>query len=175
MNCKKCENNLDDDSKFCTKCGEKVQREIQEKKKGIQGKNMLKENKDINDIKNHIEFLGYSTEFNESEKDRVILIGKHADKPNLICTSNKEGVIFLTSSWTGLKEINSIEQYKLLNKLHTNANFSQFVIADNGNLNIHSAFIGEYDKKRFGQFLDMFLIDINRALNDELFIKLITK
>jgi hypothetical protein len=174
MNCKKCKNNLDNDSKFCTKCGEKVQHEIKESKK-TEEKIKTKENKDINGIKNHIEFLGYSTEFDESEKDRITLIGRHSDKPNLICSSSKDGIIFLTSSWTGLKEINSIEQYKVLNKLHTNSTFSQFVIKDDGGLNIHSTYLGEYDKKRFGQFLDIFLIDINRALNDESFIKLITK
>lgn len=171
-NCNNCNNSLENDSKFCTKCGKKVQSETQENKK-IEKK--LLQNKDINDIKNHIEFLGYSTEFDDSEKDKVILIGKHTDKPNLIFSSNKDGIIFLTSPWAGLKEMNSIEQYKLLNKLHTNSTFSQFVIKDDGGLNVHSTFIGEYDKKRFGQFLDIFLIDINRALNDESFIKLFTK
>lgn len=173
MNCKKCENSLDSDSKFCTKCGEKVQYETKETKKVVEKK--VKENKDVNNIKNHLEFLGYSTEFDTGEKDRITLIARHSDKPNIICSSSKDGVIFLTSSWTGLKEINSIEQYKVLNKLHTDSTLSQFVIKDDGGLNIHSTFIGEYDKKRFGLFLDIFLIDINKALNNESFKKLIIK
>ena len=171
MNCTKCNKVISDKAKFCGDCGELVKTEVKDTKVV---ENKPKENKDINNIKNHLEFLGYSTEFDNSQKDRVTLIGRHSEKPNLICSSTKDGIIFLTSSWTGLKDINSIEQYKVFNKLHTNSTFSQFVIKDDGSMNIHSTFIGEYDKKRFGQILDIFLMDINRALEDESFKKLIT-
>jgi hypothetical protein len=172
MKCKKCENNLDKDSKFCTKCGEKVSAETSH----VEKKNEKKfESQTIKEIKTHLEFLGYSSEFDANNPSVVSLISRHSSKPTVTCNSSKENIVFLISTWNGLKELNNIEQYKCLNKLTLANTFSQLVINNDGNLNIFSTYMGEYNKKRFGEFLDIFINDINRTINDETFIKLIVK
>lgn len=171
-NCKKCGNNLDNDSKFCTKCGEKVNTEVLPDLKINETKF---KSKTIDEIKAHLEFLGYSSEFGTGNPKQVVLISRHSSKPNVICTSSTENIVFLSSTWNGLKDVKNIEQYKCLNKLTLANTLSQLVINDSGELNIYSAYIGEYNKKRFGEFLDIFLNDINRTLNDETFRKLFVK
>ena len=163
MNCKKCGHQLANDSKFCTNCGEKVS-------------NSEKfENPTMDEIKAHLEFLGYACEFVEGNPKQVTLICKHTNKPNLILNSGNKNFVFLNSGWNGLKEINSIEQFKHLNKLNGGTTVSTMVLNDDGDLNFYCSYTGDYHKNRFGEFLDVFLNDINKSMKDENFQKLFMK
>jgi hypothetical protein len=172
MKCKKCKNNLDDDSKFCMKCGEKVSTETTHDIKTGEKKF---ESQTINEIREHLEFLGYTNEFDTDNPKKVVSISRLPTKPTITCSSSVDNIVYLNSNWNGLKEVNTVEQYRCLNKLTSTNVFAQLTITDNGNLAIFSTYIGEYSKKRFGEFFDIFIADINRVLNDETFKKLFIK
>lgn len=159
MVCTKCQNVLIEDSSFCGNCGQKVElqlisNEVEEKF----------ENPHLVEIKNHLEYLGYSCEFLSIEdKKRVTLIAKHAVKYNIVLTTSAENVIFLSSLWTGVKELNSIEQYRLLNSLILASTLAQIVINKESELVIYSTYVGAYSKNGFGEFFDLYISDIDRV------------
>lgn len=169
--CDKCLSELDGDAKFCGKCGNKVEEKIikesQEAKEDI-------ENNIISNIKNHLEFLGYKVEYKKGEKDGVdMLVSTHPSKANLLASFDKESsMTSFATTWTGLKEVKSVEQYKLLNKLTANSNLAQVVITDNSDLRLYGLYIGHYDKNIFATFIETFLNDNTRVLSNEDFKKL---
>jgi hypothetical protein len=68
----------------------------------------------------------------------------------------------------------SLEQYRYLHKLESIIRYSTLFIEDEkkSELHIRSFYIGEYDEKRFGDFFEIFIKEINYVMNDEMFKKL---
>ena len=169
--CEKCSNELDGDAKFCGKCGNKVEEKVLKEPQETKGDIG---NETISNIKNHLEFLGYKAEYRKGENgDLDMLVSTHPSKANLVASFTKESSLTsFATTWTGLKEIKSVEQYKLLNKLTANSNLAQVVITDNADLRLYGLYIGHYDKKIFSTFIETFLDDNTRVLSNEEFKKL---
>jgi len=134
------------------------------------------ENK-INNIKNHLEFLGYSTEPSTNEKGNRFLNAKSQGKPTLAIwygrAEDSPQYILLTSSWNGVKKVNTIEQFIYLNKINANLMVNKvFIDFTDDTLNFRSNYTADYDKKAFGDFLDLFLDGIRQSMAGEEFNKL---
>ena len=166
VKCKKCEHILAQTAKFCDKCGTPSSQKFIEE---------LFVNKDLTEIQGHLEFLGYVCELSGDSPKQHLLIARHPNKENLIVTSSAENVIFFSSRWNGLKEVNSIDQYKFIKNLVMGSTLSQIVIDSENDLAIYGTYLGEYSKTRFGLFLELFSADIQRILFNEDFKKLLIK
>ena len=135
----------------------------------------------VNEIKNHMESLGFSNEFiNNDEGESVFLTSKHSKYPILgfVCSRTSENMVSLVSNWKLSKELSTIEQYECLNRLESEVQISRLYVEkypDSYYLAIRAYYVGEYDKKRFFEILDRFVNDTNRVINDEMFKKLFTK
>lgn len=168
-NCKNCSSEISENAKFCGKCGYKTVEPEKESKK----KDSVIESPLTNDIKNHLEFIGYTTEFTRADSGFNFLVARHDKKANLVITFDKNDVFTSFSTvWSGLKKVNKVEQYELLNKLTLSSTLSQIVISENHELKLYAMYLGKYDKKVFNSFIETFLEDNTRALTNEDFQKL---
>lgn len=134
------------------------------------------ENK-INNIKTHLEFLGYTVESNTTDNGSESLAARSQSKPNLYIWFGKpeerrQNVVF-SSTWNGVRKIDAIEQFVYLNK--TNADLlvaKMFIDFSDDTLMFRAVYTADYEKKAFGDFLDLFLDGIKQAMSGEQFSRL---
>lgn len=102
------------------------------------------------EIQNHLEFLGYEVSQND---DSILAI--HEERPNLQIRSASGGTLLL-SYWQAndYARAHRAEFLELVNYFNVNATTATFYIDDDGDLGFSGWFIGDYDKIRFGQFLE---------------------
>ena len=136
----------------------------------------MDENK-IDNIKNHLEFLGYDVESRTDDKGTKSLAAKSQGKPNLFIwfgkpEENRQHVLF-SSTWNGVKKVNTVEQFNYINKLNNDLLVTKvFIDFSDDTLMFRGAYTADYNKKAFGDFLDLFLDGIKQAMVGDEFKKL---
>lgn len=131
----------------------------------------------INNIKNHLEFLGYSVESDTNPNGNRFLNATSEGKPNLSVwfgksEQNPQHTIF-TSTWNGVKKVNTIEQFAYINQLNADLTITKaFIDFDDDTLMFRAIYTGEYEKKGFGDFVDLFLSGIRQGMHGDVFSKL---
>jgi len=166
MKCKYCNKNIDEDSKFCPSCGEKIEKE--------EKTSVIDVDKEVVD---HLEFLGYEVkkiELNSGNIQRYSAIHK-GSKPNLVFNTIEDiGLSFVT--FYGIDEDkvkkNHVEALEMINRMNNQAIFCSFSVAQNLNSLVCAAvYLGKYSKKQFADFLDLYEADIQGRLNAENYLK----
>lgn len=128
----------------------------------------------IDSIKNHLEFLGYSVIIEDNEGKKSIT-AKSSNKPTLVARfgkANEQSFVLFTCSYNGLKKVDSLEQYKFVNTMNMRLTLNTVFIDNSGDLGFSAAYTGEYNKKAFGDFIDLFLDGITLTMRKEEFNKL---
>ncbi|MCK9329519.1 MAG: hypothetical protein M0Q94_06555 [Candidatus Cloacimonetes bacterium] len=160
---------MPEDSKFCPKCGEKA----------APIKVSQVESSIFDDIKNHLEFLGYTIEIEKAKKDgeKSLLIAMHERKHNILFFNLNQNMLMMRISLKTKKKWN--------NKMVDFTNSSNKVLIctkvfcelEDGlvNLEFESIYTGAYIKEIFGNWLDLIEKDIDVLFRsgegfDELFI-----
>lgn len=137
--------------------------------------------RNIIDIRNHLEFLGYKVEDPTTDKDGDIsFIAKSTQKPNLWVFFGKKDNFFVAfqSLWSGLKNINTIEQWEVMNKVNKNNFLASAYLdlkEDDASLIFKASYIGAYDKNTFGSFIEAFTAYIENVIRADDFKKSLVK
>lgn len=165
MKCKECDKNIEEDSKFCPFCGNKI--EVDDKSP------FLEVEKEILD---HLEFLGYEInkpDANEGDLQYFSAIHK-GSKPNLILNNLTEiGTTFVTFYNLDEEKVkkNRKEILEIINRMNNQAFFCSFSITPASNKFVCSAlYLGKYNKKQFADFLDLFELDLQKRLKEESYL-----
>lgn len=160
MKCSKCNTKNLDGSKFCSRCGES----LLEKK--------LFEHQDLYDkVTTHLEFIGYDIGKPEESDDgkhlRVLTINKN--RSNLYITFNSSGLMTFVSWYTIDKDkvVKKREEVLIaINKMNQTSLICSFSLSEEGDsITISSWYPGEYSKKLFSDFLEIYEADIKSRFN----------
>ncbi len=160
MKCPNCSTSLEKDSKFCQSCGYKV-----EKEENLTASDIPKKMLD------HLEFLGYEIEKIGSDDKHQRYLAKHDNRGNLAFNSVIPGGI----SFVCFYNLNKVKIEKdktgileIINRMNNQGLFCSFSLSpDFNSLVCASLYYGEYDKKWFANFLDIFENDIQGRLRAE--------
>jgi hypothetical protein len=169
MNCTNCGNQLPSDAKFCNNCGKSV---------GVETTNagVVKINKVIEQISNHLEFLGYKTEFIKASKkgEKDVIFATHPQHTNKVLFELFPNLIMfrinLTTKAPFKEEMNIFlnRANKVLNCLKVFYDIEENMVV----LRFEAVYTGEYNKEVFAQFLDLLENDITLFRRLENFDKL---
>lgn len=122
--------------------------------------------KTLDQIANHLEFLGYKKEITDAkdDKDRPFLIAKHSSKYNIVGIQFDPNFIrFQISLTTEKRPTERMDEFIV--GANRSANISQiYYDLEEGKviLRIGAVFSGDYSKESFGLFYDWFQGDVAR-------------
>lgn len=120
------------------------------------------------DIISHFEFFGYEIEPTEEENT---VLARHQRYVNIFVKSYLDGI--LLQSYLRVNDKAKKKRFELLeaiNNLNSNANIVTYILTGDKDiiLRLDGIYLGAYDKKRFGLFLEAYNIDsLDRILKDE--------
>jgi|SRR3989344_8254058 len=163
MNCKNCNKNIENDSKFCQFCGEKTEKSENTKIEYLD-----------KDFIGHLEFLGYEVENPEEQDASQRYIARHKNRSNLIFNPVKDTGITFVSVYTlneNKVEKNRETMLETINSLNYQALFCNFSLSSENTLICAALYIGKYSKKGFADFLELYEADIQARLKDEKLLK----
>jgi hypothetical protein len=104
------------------------------------------------DYRSHFEFLGYSVE--EGEKS---LIAKHPEFYNVSIRPYNGGMLMITYfGTTDRAKSDRLGFLEFLNAMNTDAVAARYYEDDEGDVIVEAWYPGNYDRTRFGLFLDKF-------------------
>jgi len=104
------------------------------------------------EYKDHLEFLGYAVEEGESS-----LIARHDKNYNISVRSYNGGVLVVTFfGTTDRAESDRIGFLEFLNAMNESAVAARYYEDDEGDVVVEAWFPGDYDRSRFGVFLERF-------------------
>ena len=113
------------------------------------------------DYKAHFEFLGYTVEDGETS-----LIAKHDEFYNVSVKNYNGGVLVVTFFGTTDKaKSDRVGFFEFLNKMNTDAIAARYYEDDEGDVIVEGWYPGDYDRTRFGVFIDKFN-EISAQLSD---------
>lgn len=120
--------------------------------------------KTIEQISNHLEFLGYKVEQRApNENGRVLCIAKHATRNNVLYVNLSDNLIHFRVTLHSNKK-HSVDMDVYVNKVNSALTTSKVYVdeEDDGiNVNFETAYMGEYTKDIFAEFFD-YLEDAQR-------------
>jgi|ERR1700722_254800 len=136
----------------------------------------MNENK-IDNIKTHLEFLGYVVTSEINDKENKFLLAKSSLKPNLVLwfghKDEERTWVRFQSGWNGVKIVDAIAQFKKINEINRNLAVAKLTVDYNdGSLDFYSTYMGEYNKKVFGDFIDLFINGVQQTMGSDEFQKL---
>jgi len=113
----------------------------------------------IEQFTSHMEFLGYEVE--QSDEDRFV--ARHSTYGNVITRPYQGGVLF-QQYWVFDKLTSSKRNACLdaVNELNSGSNVTTYVVASddtNSLIRMDACYLGAYDKKTFGTFLELYNVD----------------
>jgi len=164
MKCQNCKKELPDDSKFCEHCGKKINKEEPKK---------IDSSKSFDEIKNHLEFIGYESDDNIiDDKGIVRFAARHKHRPNLFISDlSNFNVILLVSMFSITpikKESDQNEFLQLINKINNDTIITTFCVGNNfDNFTCATWYPNTYSKKTFSDLLELFEAEINSKINTE--------
>lgn len=164
MNCKNCNKNIEEDSKFCQFCGEKIK--IAEEPKA----------EDVEDeVINHLEFLGYEIKKLDINGGSQQYSAIHKSRPNLFFNSiSNIGISFVSFYSVDDEKIKKQRDVVLevINRMNNQALFCSFSLTpDSKNFVCGALYQGKYNKKQLADFMDIFENDIQARLKAEDYLK----
>lgn len=186
MFCTNCGKQIADDSAYCEFCGTKMskagQREAKEsleeekvetlKKKDSPGDNEKISNAELQQMADHLEFLGYSTKKLDVGEEREWVVAKHPTNNSLVFFELLPNFILFRASFsTGKKH--SSEMDVAVNEANKSLNLAKFYyeVEDDGLVSVkfESIYIGDYSKGVFARFHDFFDREVGRLGQSEHF------
>ena len=106
----------------------------------------------LDTFSNHMEFIGYTFEPIPDEENS--LLGKHDKYGHVFVSNNGVSTIIKAFFNVGSNGVKKKAQYlELVNELNKKSSMSSFIAYDDILLLV-TMYIGPYDKKEFGAFLD---------------------
>ncbi|MDZ7288679.1 MAG: hypothetical protein ONB44_03525 [candidate division KSB1 bacterium] len=122
----------------------------------------------LNEFVTHLEFLGYEIVPQEEENS---VLAKHQTHGNTFVKAYLSGVL-LQQYWKVTDKVRKKrhEFLEAVNQLNAAAHLVTYVAGsdDNPYLRMDGLFLGTYDKKKFGLFLEAYMFDTNdRILGNE--------
>ena len=136
--------------------------------------NFERAKKTADQVKSHLEFLGYAVEEKTESNGRPTLMCKHNSKLNMFAWFNKSGEHGFRGGYTKEKETNSIDHYKLLNAKNNALFLTKLYLDKDEEVQFVAVYNGDYDRTGFGTFIDTLLLEMNTVVDDE-FKKLFCK
>lgn len=135
--------------------------------------------KTLEQIANHLEFLGYKIEKIEPKKegDKELVIATHAKNNNMVIFEMLPSFIMFRVNLTSERKP-STEMDTFLNDANKKFDVAKVFYDnedDNAVLRFEAIYIGEYSKEIFGQFYDMFEKDQKRIVVLDNFSKIFLK
>lgn len=116
----------------------------------------------LDQASNHLQFLGYEiTDSGESKRAR------HSQRWNMVFKVYKDGLLFsayLTGSDHAKQSGNRTEYLELVNALNRAASVTRFYLDDDQDLVMEAVWPGEYERERFGAFMDLWDTDTRSHL-----------
>ncbi|HET7715643.1 MAG TPA: hypothetical protein VFK86_08440 [Bauldia sp.] len=113
------------------------------------------------EFKAHFEFLGYTVEDGETS-----LIARHDEFYNVSVKSYNGGVLVITFfGTTGKAKSDRVGFFEFLNQMNSEAVAARYYEDDEGDVIVEGWYPGEYDRTRFGVFVDKFN-EISQQLSD---------
>ncbi|HHS97095.1 MAG TPA: hypothetical protein ENK08_04240 [Chloroflexi bacterium] len=104
----------------------------------------------VGQVVEHLEYLGY-----EVEQDGEVYRARHTSKWDLVVRDYKGGVLIVT--WLGTNEYakqERLEYLEFINGLNGKAAVARFYADEDMDLVMEAFFGGEYDRVRFGEFME---------------------
>lgn len=164
MNCSHCNKNIDQDSKFCQFCGEKVVKAEKPKLEDVE-----------KDAIDHLEFMGYEVNKLELTDGFQRYSAIHKTRPNLIFSALTNGGISFVSFYNINDEKVKKKKEDLLeviNRMNNQGYLCAFSISSDLKSFVCSApYLGKYNKKQFADFIDLFESDIQGRLKAEDYLR----
>lgn len=172
MNCQNCNFEMPENSKFCPKCGDKIN--VPNRGENKYGPSI------IDDISNHLSFLGYKTTIEKAkiggEKD--IVLATHDQRNNVVIFSLTPDMLLLKINLTTNKKwdknmsdfINNANKSFNCARVYYDTTDERLAI-----LRFEAVYTGQYSKEVFGHFFDLFNNDVDNIFRagknfDQLFI-----
>ena len=154
MNCKSCNTKLEEGAKFCPSCGTKVD--------GFQ----KGDTKTLQDIKNHLEFLGYSVELQEAKKEGEMnmLLARHSKDSNFVAIEIQPNIIIFRANFQ-TEKAHSPQMDSAINELSSKMDVGNvFYEVEDGKaiLRVDATYTGEYTKDVFARFFSLVNKDIGK-------------
>lgn len=125
--------------------------------------------KTVDQIGNHLEFLGYSVELiNPTEGAKPLLVARHGQHPSLLFWEMDTGMMLVRASFTVNNSSSRELKDAAINEMSAVVNIVNpyyEVDTSNGNVSVifHAFYSGEYSKEVFGKFVNLLNTDIEKT------------
>jgi DNA-directed RNA polymerase subunit RPC12/RpoP len=166
MKCIHCNKQISDDSVYCEHCGKKIEDEPKQQTKKNDPPKIFQ------DVKNHLEFIGYEFTEPQFEKNGLVqILGKHPSRSNLFISFFPTIGFTFVATYTLNKPSNETQKNKLLatiNELNNQAIITSYGLTKSfDGVQCASWFPLIYKKSAFSQFIELFEDDIRRRLQSD--------
>lgn len=169
MYCENCKKTTPEDSKFCVHCGKEVEVDNNKKEDTKIKINYQKLPKIVNDIRNHLEFIGYEIRPNQIEENGVNrFLAVHKNRSNLLISYLPGSNVLLFIANFKIPKIETEVRKRKILELANRINGTAAVIStlciydDFAGLSFSTWYPDYYSKKDFSNFLEIFQNEINR-------------
>ena len=115
-------------------------------------------------VKNHLEYLGYDVEYNKDEED-LLFCSKQGYPPMMIHYSEHRIQFWATYDINEIAKKNPVDFLEYVNMLNMATSIATFYINEEGNFNFASSYLGSYDRKQFASFLHLWENDVGATLD----------
>lgn len=120
----------------------------------------------LEQMANHLEFLGYSVERTPAKADgeKSLILAKHSQNPNVVAIEMQPGWTLFRSSFGINKPVSQAMDIAISELSRTTDVANPHYAVEDGKVNLRfdSSYTGNYSKDVFGNFFTTFLNDIQK-------------